>query len=384
MPKSTRNIGFSELRVGLLVLIAIAVLILLILNASGTLNPFASHIHLRARFADANGLRDGSEVRLAGVRIGKVDRIRLLSPSEVGSGPNPQKVEAFLVIDSKIDGVPARDRIRSDSTAQQMAPSILGSEMIVNITPGTSIGQPIQENALLPSTSGSTISDLATNGTELAQKLSKLSDQINEVVKNVRDGKGTVGRLFNDEALYNNLNATIRDAEELATQIKSGKGSAGRFIYDEALYNNANDISANLKKLSADLTAGRGTAGRLLQSDEMYNKISRIADRVNSSMNQIDSIVGDVNAGRGTLGKLVKDEAIYNDARTAIARFNTTAARIDSVVAGAQRGEGTLGKLITDDQLYANVNNLSSEGVKLMYDFRQNPKKYLTIKFQLF
>jgi phospholipid/cholesterol/gamma-HCH transport system substrate-binding protein len=384
MPKSTRNIGFSELRVGLLVLIAIAVLILLILNASGTLNPFASHIHLRARFADANGLRDGSEVRLAGVRIGKVDRIRLLSPSEVGSGPNPQKVEAFLIIDSKIDGVPARDRIRSDSTAQQMAPSILGSEMIVNITPGTSIGQPIQENALLPSTSGSTISDLATNGTELAQKLSKLSDQINEVVKNVRDGKGTVGRLFNDEALYNNLNATIRDAEELATQIKSGKGSAGRFIYDEALYNNANDISANLKKLSADLTAGRGTAGRLLQSDEMYNKISRIADRVNSSMNQIDSIVGDVNAGRGTLGKLVKDEAIYNDARTAIARFNTTAARIDSVVAGAQRGEGTLGKLITDDQLYSNVNNLSSEGVKLMYDFRQNPKKYLTIKFQLF
>jgi phospholipid/cholesterol/gamma-HCH transport system substrate-binding protein len=384
MPKSTRNIGLSELRVGLLVLIAIAVLILLILNASGTLNPFASKIHLRARFADANGLREGSEVRLAGVRIGKVDRIRLLSPSEVGSGPNPQKVEASLSIENKIDGVPAKERIRSDSSAQQMAPSILGSEMIVNITPGTSIGQPIQENALLPSTSGSTISDLATNGTELAQKLSKLSDQINEVVKNVREGKGTVGRLFNDEALYNNLNATIRDAEELATQIKSGKGSAGKFIYDEALYNNANDISANLKKLSADLTAGRGTAGRLLQSDEMYNKISRIADRVNHSVDQIDSIVGDVNAGRGTLGKLVKDEAIYNDARTAIARFNTTAARIDSVVAGAQRGEGTLGKLITDDQLYANVNNLSSEGVKLMYDFRQNPKKYLTIKFQLF
>jgi len=101
-------------------------------------------------------------------------------------------------------------------------------------------------------------------------------------------------------------------------------------------------------------------------------------------MDQIDTIVADVNAGRGTLGRLVKDEAIYNDARTAIARFNTTAERIDNVVAGAQRGEGTLGKLITDDQLYSNVNNLSSEGVKLLYDFRQNPKKYLTIKFQLF
>ena len=384
MPKSTRNIGLSELRVGLLVFIALAVLIVLILNASGELNPFKGHLHLRARFTDANGLREGSEVRLAGVRIGKVDRLRLLSPAEVGAAANPQKIEVFLTIDNKIDGVPATDRIRSDSTAQQAAPSILGSEMIVNITPGTPLGQAVKENDLLPSTAGSTMSDLATNGTELAQKLSKLSDQLNEVVKSVREGKGTVGRLFNDESLYNNLNATIADAEELARQIKTGKGSAGKFIYDEALYNNANDIALNLKKLSDDINNGRGTAGKLITSDEMYNKINRIADRVNHSMDQIDQVIAGVNRGEGTLGKLVKDEAIYNDARTAIARFNTTAARIDNVVANAQRGEGTLGKLITDESLYNNVNQLSSEGVKMIYDFRQNPKKYLTIKFQLF
>src|SRR5713226_7594173 len=281
MPRSTKTIGLSELRVGLLVFIALTVLVGLILNASGELNPFKSHLHLRARFTDANGLREGSGVRLAGVGIGKVDKIRLLSPSEVGTEPNPQKIEVSLTIDNKIDGVPATDRIRTDSTAQQAAPSILGSEMIVNITPGTALGKPVTENFLLSSTSGSTMSDLATNGTELAQKLSKLSDQLNEVVKNVREGKGTVGRLFNDESLYNNLNATIRDAEELATQIKSGKGSAGKFVYDEALYNNANDLAVNLRKLSADLAAGRGTAGKLLESDEMYNKISRIADRVN-------------------------------------------------------------------------------------------------------
>ena len=384
MPKSTRNIGLNELRVGLFVFIALAVLVVLILNASGELNPFKSHLHLRARFTDANGLREGSEVRLAGVRIGKVDRLRLLSPSEVGTGPNPQKIEVFMTIDSKIDGVPATDRIRTDSTAQQASPSILGSEMIVNITPGTPLGQPVTENFLLPATASSTMSDLATRGTELAEKLGKLSDQMNEIVKNVREGKGTVGRLFNDESLYNNLNATIHDAEDLARQIKSGKGSAGRFIYDEALYNNANDVATNLKKLSEDLRAGRGTAGKFFSSDEMYNKINAIADRVNHSMDNIDQLIAGVNAGQGTLGKLIKDEAIYNDARTAIARFNTTAARIDNVVAGAQRGEGTIGKLLTDESLYNNVNQFSSEGVKMLYDFRQNPKKYLTIKFQLF
>ena len=386
MPRSTRKIGLGELRVGLLVLIAIAVLIVLILNASGNLNPFASHLHLRARFADANGLRDGSEVRLAGVRIGTVDRITLLRPSDIPttSGVTPPKVEVAMTINSKIDGVPATERIRTDSTAQQASPSLLGSEMMVDITPGTSLGQPVTENFLLPSTSGSTMGDLATSANDTAQRLSKLADQLNDILKQVREGKGTVGRLFNDESLYNNLNATARDAEDLAQQLKSGKGSAGKFLYDDALYNNANDIAANLKKVSEDIRAGRGSAGKLVSSDELYNKVNRIADRVNHSMDQIDSIVADVNAGRGTLGRLVKDEAIYNDARAAIARFNTTAERIDNVVAGAQRGEGTLGKLITDEALYNNVNNLSSEGVKLMYDFRQNPKKYLTIKFQLF
>src|SRR5437016_1261989 len=316
MPRSKRKIGLGELRVGLLVLIAIGVFVFLILNASGELNPFASHLHLRARFPDANGLREGSEVRLAGVRIGKVSRIRLMTANEVGTAPVKDKIEVSLTIDNRIDGVPANERIRTDSTAQQSSPSLLGSEMIVNITPGTALGQPVTENFQLTSNPSSTMGDLATTATDTAAKVGKLTDELNDILKNVREGKGTVGRLFNDEALY--------------------------------------------------------------------NKVNRIADRVNHSMDQIDAIVADVNAGRGTLGRLVKDEAIYNDARAAIARFNTTAERIDNVVAGAQRGEGTLGKLITDEQLYNNVNNLSSEGVKLMYDFRQNPKKYLTIKFQLF
>src|SRR5260370_24880035 len=163
MPKSTRNIGLSELRVGLLVLIAIAVLVVLTLNASGEINPFKSHLHLRARCADANGLREGSEVRLAGVRIGKVSRLRLMTASEVGTAPNPQKIEVFLTIDTKIDGVPATDRIRTDSTANQASPSILGSEMIINITPVTTLGHPGSATFLFPATWARTMTDLASS-----------------------------------------------------------------------------------------------------------------------------------------------------------------------------------------------------------------------------
>ena len=381
MPPSKKTVSWRELRVGLLVLGSIAILVFLILNASGDINPFSKKLHLRARFADANGLREGSEVRLAGVRVGKVDKIMLLTPS---SEPNAPKVEAQMTINGTIDGRPANDRIRTDSTAQQGSPSLLGNEMLINITPGTAIGQPVADNAILPSSSSNTVNDFATSGTDLAQRLSKLSDEINGMVRDVKDGKGTMGRLFSDEALYNNLNATIRETEDVLRQIRSGSGSAGRFINDPELYNNANTIANQLRLIAEDLRSGRGTAGKLLTDDQLYTRINRTADRLDRSVDQINSMIVEINAGRGTLGKLIKDEQMYNDARAAIARFNTTAERIDNMVAAAQRGEGTVGKLLTDEALYSNVNQLSSEGVKLIYDFRQNPKKYLTIKFELF
>jgi len=381
MPSSKKSVSLGQLRVGIFVLVTIVVLIFLVLNASGDINPFSKKLHLKARFADANGLREGSEVRLAGVRVGKVERITLLAPSDVPSAP---RVEAMLTIDSTIDGQPASQRIRSDSTAQQGSPSLLGNEMLINITPGTAVGSPVQEGAILPSSSSNTVNDFATSGTDLAQRLSKLSDEINGIVRDVKDGKGTVGRLFSDEALYNNLNATIRETEDVMKQVRSGNGSAGRFINDPALYNNANEIATEMKAIAADLRAGRGTAGKLLTDEELYNRINRTADRLDRSVDRINGMIDEINAGHGTLGKLIKDEQIYNDARAAIARFNTTAERIDNMVAAAQRGEGTVGKLLTDDTLYSNVNQLSSEGVKMIYDFRQNPKKYLTIKFELF
>jgi phospholipid/cholesterol/gamma-HCH transport system substrate-binding protein len=381
MPRSKATISFRQVRVGLFVLIAIGVLIFLVLNASGDINPFSKKLHLRARFVDANGLRDGSEVRLAGVRVGKVERIVLLEPSPV---PNAPRVEAQMTIDASIDGRPANERIRTDSQAQQGSPSLLGNEMLINITPGSAVGQPVQDGAILTSASSNTVNDFATSGTDLAQRLSKLSDEISGIVQEVKEGEGTVGRLFTDEALYNNLNATIRETEDVMKELRSGKGSAGRFINDPALYNNANEIVIQMKAIADDLQAGRGSAGKFLRDDEFYVRINRTAERLDKSVDSINLLIADVNAGRGTLGKLIRDEQIYNDARAAIARFNTTAERIDNLVAAAQRGEGTVGRLLNDDALYTNVNQLSSEGVKMLYDFRQNPKKYLTIKFELF
>jgi phospholipid/cholesterol/gamma-HCH transport system substrate-binding protein len=381
MPSAKKRLGIREVRVGLLVVVAVGVLIFLILNASGDISPFSKKVHLRARFSNGDGLRRGSEVRLAGVRIGKVDDVRLLPPSE-----NPrEKVEASFSIDSEIDGRPATDLIRNDSKALLSSPSILGAEKVINLTPGSDLGQQVHDGDLIPpGDEGGTVQALTTSGTQLMDQLNKLSEQFTDISAKINQGQGSIGRFVNDEAFYNNLNSTVRDLNEVIRQIQAGRGSAGMFVNDPALYNNLTGVSQSLQSIADDLRRGRGTAGRLLTDEALYNDARTAIARLNHSVDNINLIVEDLRAGRGTAGKLLTDDAIYNDARSAIARFNTAAERVDNVVAGVQRGEGTAGKLLTDDQLYNNVNQLSAETVKLIYDFRQNPKKYLTIKFQLF
>ena len=108
MPPAKKTIGLREVRVGLLVIISVVILILLILNASGDIS-FSRKLHVRTKFLTADGLRPGAEVRLAGVRIGKVDDVRLLPAT---SNPNEKRIEAVLSLDKKVNGQPVTDLIR--------------------------------------------------------------------------------------------------------------------------------------------------------------------------------------------------------------------------------------------------------------------------------
>jgi len=84
-----------------------------------------------------------------------------------------------------------------------------------------------------------------------------------------------------------------------------------------------------------------------------------------------------VERGEGTLGKLSKDPALYDASRQTMEKLASFVDRID-------RADGTMGKLINDPALYNNLNQTTAEITKLIYDLRQDPKKYLTIRFRIF
>lgn len=390
----TQKIGFSQLRVGIFVFLGLAVLAFLVLNATGDFNPFEKKFRLRAHFAAADGLRDAAEVQLAGVHIGKVEKVNLLPPDS----PDNARVEAVLLLSRNLDGQPITDRIRQDSTAQLVAVSLLANDKMINITPGSANGAAVAENAVLNSTSTMSITQLTETGNELLQQINKLAVPANEILAKANRGEGTLGKIVNDENLYNNLDGavgetklTLAKLQNTIDRVNRGDGSAGKLLNDPELYNNLNNSVRQLEAISKDLRAGKGTAGKFLTDEALYNDARAAIGDLRVSAGKINAITDDLQQGKGTFGKLLKDEEFYNDARRILTRLDTTTAKVDLILDDARSGKGTLGKLLTDDALYnnvnqtaANVNQLSSESTKLIYDFRQNPKKYLTIQFKLF
>jgi len=401
MPQSRQKLSVGQLRVGIFVFAGLLILGFMIINSSGDFNPFEKKMRLKARFVSADGLHKAAEVQLAGVTVGKVEDVRFLPPDT----PSDERIEATLAVQQEFENKPITEYIRTDSTAQLVATSVLGNEKMINITPGSISGDPITENAVLESSTPVSINQLTATGNDLLKQINKLAVPANEILNKANRGEGTLGRVINDESLYRNLDQTVAETRDTMTRLQTtldkvnkGQGSAGKLLNDPALYNSLNKTVAQLEAIATDIRAGRGSAGKFVSDEALYNDTrAAVADlrvsaaKISSIADDFKLISGDLAAGRGSAGKFLKDEQIYEDAKQTLARFNSTATKLDAILADVQAGKGSVGKLFTDETLFSNanqaasnINQLSSEATKLIYDFRQNPKKYLRIKVSLF
>jgi len=401
MPRSKQKLTFSELRVGIFMLAGLLITGFLILNSTGNFNPFEKKMSLRIRFESADGLHSGADVQLAGVSIGKVDDVKFLPPDS----PPGERIEATLSVVERLDNKPISELIRTDSTAQLVATSILGNDKMINITPGTSGGSPVDENAVILTTAAVGLNQLTSTGNDLLAQIKKIAVPANEILNKANQGEGTLGRVINDEGLYKSLDGAVTETRETMTRLQTtidrvnrGDGSAGRLLNDPALYENLNATVAKLDAIATDIRAGRGTAGKLISDEALYSEtrvaiaeLKRSAEKISSIADDVKLLTTDLRDGKGTAGKIFRDEKMYDDVRDAINRFNMTISRIDTVIADAQAGKGTIGRLVTDETLYNSINltannvaTFTGEGTKLLDDFRKNPKKYLTIKLAIF
>ncbi|MBL8206094.1 MAG: MCE family protein [Blastocatellia bacterium] len=381
MPQPQKS-SLAGLRVGLLVLAAIGILILTIFAVSGDITLFRQKTTVRTFMSNVDGLHKGAEVRLSGVKIGSVKEINF-NPQIPADEKAPDLIEIKMEINGKINGVDAVQRIRSDSIAVLKGAGVLGDN-IIDISPGTTKGQPIQNNAIVKSYANKSVGDIINASKTAMDNLNVITDNIKDVTADIKNGEGSIGRFLKDDAIYSNLNKTVLQSQALLESIRKGEGTAGKLISDPALYNQASELVTSFKETSeqvkvalADVQAGKGTVGKLLKDEELYNRAKSLIAKFETTADKLDATIAKVNRGEGTVGKLLYEDKLYEEFRDSLSRIRT-------LTDGLEKGQGTAGKLLKDEALYRNLNETTTEMTKLLYDLRQNPKKYLDIKVRVF
>jgi phospholipid/cholesterol/gamma-HCH transport system substrate-binding protein len=346
MPR-TRSLAWSELKIGIIAVAALVLAAMLIVAVGGAGGFFWQQYNLKTRFIDVAGLKPGAVVRVAGVEVGKVDDIEF-----AGS-----EVDVFLKVNKDM-----QSRITTDSRASIGSLSLLG-EPIIDISP-SSQGTPLKDGDFIPSErAAGQLSDVAAGATQSLE-------QINALLKEVRAGRGTVGKLFSDDALYKEITQFVAAAEGVAASLRDGRGTLGQLIKDPSAYNRLNASLAGLQEITGRINRGEGSLGKLLQDEALAKSLT-------SAAGNFDKVTSRMNSNDNTLGKLLTEKELYD-------RINALSGRIDKLVEGLQSGEGTAGQLLHDKQLYENMNAAASELRALIGDIRKDPKKYLNVRVSIF
>lgn len=297
-----------ETIVGIFVLASLAALLIMVLVIAQQEGLWQEKMEYHAIFKNVAGLKKGDEVRLAGVTVGNVNEISI----------NP---EGNIVVSFNV-GKKFSDRIRQDSQATIGFKSLLG-EKSLDISTGSPTQPPILPDGLIASVEpldvtqlvakvGPSLESLQVILTNLASMteslrnpesdLNKTLDQLKRVVDKIEQGKGSLGLLVNDTALYQETVKTVASARSFTKGLEEGKGLFGAMLNNPHLRDQAQKTLVDMGSTFANLS----------QATENFKKA---ADRLPGLTQEAESFMDHLNrAGKGLPGLVTSGEGLMSDA----------------------------------------------------------------------
>ncbi|MEX2607158.1 MAG: MlaD family protein [Kiritimatiellia bacterium] len=329
-----RNDVTTEIVVGAF-MFSILVILLTVTVVISQNKLFQKTYTLEAAFPNVGGLKEGEPVFVRGVRVGNVEeismddentgvlvRMRLTRDFELY-----EDYELYVEASSMLGGM--RLVVDEGSHHLEKIPkseyeNLKGSPAKDMLAEATKTIEMIRESLV----EGGTLENIQT----LTENLASISEKINS-------GEGTIGRLIQDEALYDDAQGLVSDLGTAAEDFQA--------------------VARDVKTVTGRIAEGKGSIGKLLSEDE------QLYDDLSETMASINKITTTLAEGKGLLGKLLsEDEALYEDVADTVASLKTFAGNL-------AEQEGTLARLINDEALYIKVVSLVDEARATIDDFRE-------------
>jgi len=350
-----------KFRVGVFVLVALAVFLGLVYALGARARLFEARYTIHADFTEVGGLVDGATVRLAGVQIGRVTGVHL--PGEPGG-----KVRVDLTIARRYS-----DRIRKNSIARIETQGLLGDK-IVEITVGQATAPPVAPGEVLAARDPADFGRVIAAGAETAKDVGALAAALRETAEKVNQSK-----LIEDAA------TTVNKLGRVVDQVEHGRGWAHTLVYEEPLaLRRLNELIATTQTLVERVEKGQGAAGVLVSPESTASAKRFVAamDRISGMVEQperepgllpgllfdpkyrpvledlrtvahnLREVSDRLAGGRGTLGSLVADSGDEGELKLTLQDLRAAVANLKAISQKINEGEGTVGALIADPAIY--------------------------------
>ena len=316
--KRSSFITWDQLKVGVVIAGALVVLTVAVYKLGQAANLFSKRYELVAYLPNANGLRAGGIVYVSGQFAGTIKSIEFLPVDN----DTTRNLRVRMAVDEGL-----QSQVRGDSKAKIRTLGLLGDKVV-----DISIGTP-RYGALK---SGDTISVAPSLDYEavLAQAAGAVADMVDltrdlrTLTNGIGEGKGTLGQLVTNRALYDQFVGTMGRANSMLAKFENPNGSFSKMLNDPALY-----------------------------------------DRFVSVVTSADSLVIALNDKNGTIGKLMRDDTLYT-------HIVSMAMAGDSLMKSLSNGQGLAGRLLNDPTLYDKLNKLTTDLNPIIEDVRKDPRKY--------
>jgi len=297
-------------KIGLFMLMGLVILGVFILKIEDIpVGERGSRVIVEARFPSAAGIDRKAAVRIAGVRVGKVEEIRL------------DGAEALLIL-----SLDPQIRLHQGASAQVVNLGMLGDKF-VEILPGDPSAPLLPSGSALTGLAPPSFDDVLQVATEIGADVKEVTvalrsslggeqgaEAISEIVDNIRDLTASLKVLIEqNQANVNQTTANFRDFSVTLRDELPGIASKLNQLADQlnvVVGENRENVSASLENIRDLSDRLRGTA------DNLNHITTKIAD------------------GEGTIGKLVNDEETVDN-------LNQT---LDSIDEGVQTLQDSLGR----------------------------------------
>ncbi|MEI9478098.1 MAG: MlaD family protein [Deltaproteobacteria bacterium] len=373
-----KKLRWSQLKVGLVITLALFILLIAIFFAGGIENLFSPTVKLRVQFRDVKGLRKGAPVWIYGTEVGSVKEINL------------DPVYGTLVTLAVNKG--AMGFIKKDSQASILTMGLLGDKY-VELNTGSPLAEPIRPSEMIKGTTQIEFTDIVETSALTIQRVSELTAKLDHLVTGIETGQGTVAKFLADPAIYDNLKNATNTLSKTLDDFKNSRGTLKMLIEDPSIYNRILAATSSIEEFGNTLNKGSGTLKKLVEDPSLYDALLATASEMETfgkKLNtELDAFSKKLKEEKGTLQKLVENPELYDN-------LNTGSKSLASILSRVDQGQGMAGALVRDEELpkelketitklktlTVEMDGLTVELKELTKDIKEHPTKYF--KFSIF